>query len=162
MIATKIDIYLFESGFRQEFKSALEHLSTLDLEDSQVIIPKFNENRDNYIFTVWKYHIYIRDKEKITRGPFEFFVLDNNDKMVGFFRGIKSKEYISFNLVYIIEDYRGYGIASDIYRYFLDNNITIKSDKEITYGTHSIYLNLFDEGYTGIIYDSGQVGLMKT
>lgn len=160
MITTNINTYIFESRFREEFKSALEELSTLDLEDSQVRIPKFNEDKDSYMFSFWKYHVYLRHKEEIKIGPFEFFILDNDDEVVGFFRGAKSKDYISFNLVYILEDYRGYGIASDVYKYFLNKGITIKSDTEITHGTQSLYLNLFDEGYKGVIYDSGRVGLM--
>ncbi len=89
-------------------------------------------------------------------------VIENNDgEVIGFIRGTKSEFVISFNLIHIKEDYRGNGIGSEIYQEFLDVGYIVKSDKEITYSTYSVYDKLALYGYTPIIFNDGRVGLKK-
>ena len=145
-----------------EFKETLENLTTLDLEDDQVRIPIYDEDTDAYLFQVYKYYIHIRKKDDMpTSGPFELFILDVNDDVIGFIRGTKNPSTMSFNLVYINPNNRGWGIATDIYEYFLNHGYTIKSDTEITHGTHALYLKLVNSGYNPMVFDDGTVGVKK-
>jgi hypothetical protein len=94
-------------------------------------------------------------------GPFELFILNVNDDVIGFLRGIKNPTTISFNLVYLNEDNRGWGIATDIYEYFLNKGYIIKSDSEITQTTQGLYLKLVNMGYKPLVFDDQRVGLKK-
>jgi GNAT superfamily N-acetyltransferase len=146
----------------EDFKEALLNLATLDLEDDQVRIPKFDDETDSYIFQVGKTYIYVRNREELpSSGPFELFLLDVNDEVIGFIRGTKKGHEISFNLVYLEPERRGWGIGYDIYEYFLNNGYTIKSDSEITDGTYSLYLKLLKAGFKPLVFDDGRVGLTK-
>ena len=146
----------------EDFKEALEDLTTLDLEDDQVRYPPFNEDMDSYIIQVGKVYLHIRNEDELPNsGPFELFILNVKDEVIGFIRGTKKDKTISFNLFYILPEERGMRIGSDIYKYFLNNGYTIKSDDEITYSTQSLYLNLLKEKFKPIIFDDGRVGLKK-
>ena len=166
-IATTIREYLnkqqnVENEDIENFKEALLNLATLDLEDDQVRIPTFNEETDSYIFQIGEIYIHIRNKDELPiSGPFELFILDVKDDVVGFIRGTKNNKLISFNLIYLTPEKRGWGIGYDIYKYFLDNDYTIKSDDEITDGTYSLYLKLLNNGYKPIVFDDDRVGLKK-
>lgn len=145
-----------------DFKEALLNLTTLNLEDDQVGIPQFNEETDNFIFQLEKNYIYIRQRDELpTSGPFELFILNVDDEVIGFIRGTKNPTTISFNLIYITPENRGLGIGPEIYEYFLDSGYTIKSDNEITDATYSVYLKLLNKGYTPLVFDNGTVGLKK-
>lgn len=166
-IATTIQEYLkehldLEDDNYENFKDVLLNLSTLDLEDDQVRIPLFNGETDSYLFQIGKTYIYIRNRDEMRdTGPFELFILDNNDEVIGFVRGTVKNKIISFNLFYLLPEKRGYGIGYDIYEYFLNNDYTIKSDKEITEGTYSLYLKLLKNGFTPIVFDNERVGFKK-
>ena len=147
---------------KEEFEEELENLSTLDLEDDQVRIPSFNEETDDYILKVYDVYIHIRNRDKLpTSGPFELFLLDIDDNVMGFIRGTKNENIISFNLIFLLDEYRGWGRGSDIYKHFLDNGFIIKSDTEITSSTFSLYTNLVEDGYKPLIFDDGCVGIVK-
>lgn len=151
-----------ETDIEEEFKRALDELTTLDLEDDQVRIPQFNEDTDTYIIQVGKVYLHIRNRDELPQsGAFELFILNVKDEVIGFIRGTKKDNIISFNLFYIFPEERGMRIGSDIYKYFLNNGYTIKSDDEITDSTQSLYLNLLKEKFKPIIYDDGRVGLKK-
>jgi len=146
----------------EDFKEALSNLATLDLEDDQVMLPSFNDETDPFIFQIGKIYIYVRNRDELPiSGAFELFVLDINDNVIGFIRGTKNNKLISFNLFYLIPEKRGWGIGYDIYEYFLNNGYTIKSDSEITDGTHNLYLKLLNNGFKPIVFDNGRVGLKK-
>lgn len=152
----------YEVVNEEQFEEALTDLATLDLEDDQVRIPVFDEDRDSYIFQVGKIYIHIRDRDEIpSAGPFELFILDVKDQVIGFIRGTVSNKIISFNLIFINEENRGWGIGSDIYEYFLNDGYIIKSDDEITNSTYSLYMKLLKKGYTPLIFNDGRVGLKK-
>jgi hypothetical protein len=152
----------FENDNVEDFKEALLNLATLDLEDDQVVIPSFNEDTDSYIFQIGKIYIYVRNRDELPNaGPFELFILDINDEVIGFIRGTKNNKLISFNLFYLNNEKRGWGIGYDIYEYFLNNGYTIKSDDEITDGTHNLYLKLLNNGFKPIVFDDDRVGLKK-
>jgi hypothetical protein len=157
--------YLFENVENNDvenFKDMLLNLATLDLEDDQVRIPSFNENTDNYLFTINETLIYVRNRDELPiSGPFELFILDFNDNVIGFIRGTKRDKLISFNLVFLIPENRGRGIGYDVYKYFLNNGYTIKSDDEITDGTYSLYLKLLGDGFKPVVFDDDRVGLKK-
>jgi hypothetical protein len=145
-----------------DFEEALDNLTTLDLEDDQVRIPEFNEDTDTYIFQIYKHYVHIRKKDELpSSGPFELFILNVNDDVIGFLRGTKNPTTISFNLVYLNEDNRGWGIATDIYEYFLNKGYIIKSDSEITQATQGLYLKLVNMGYKPLVFDDQKVGLKK-
>ena len=153
---------ILENEQLQSFQDALLDLATLDLEDDQVRIPTFDEETDPYIFQVGKMYIHVRKKDDLpSSGPFELFILDVNDDVIGFVRGTKNPTMISFNLIYIQPEKRGWGLGPDLYRYFLNSGYTIKSDSEITDGTYSVYMKLAKEGYTPLVFDDGTVGLKK-
>jgi hypothetical protein len=65
-------------------------------------------------------------------------------------------------MIQIDENYRGRGIGSEFYRYWLDKGVSIKSDKEITEGTAAIYQKLAREGYRMDIQDNRAVLLPKS
>jgi GNAT superfamily N-acetyltransferase len=76
----------------EDFKNALSDLATLDLEDDQVRIPKFNEETDPFIFQIGNTYIHIRNRNEMPQsGPFELFILDIDDDVIGFIRGTKKK-----------------------------------------------------------------------
>jgi predicted GNAT family acetyltransferase len=140
----------------QEFEDQLEKQNTLDLEDDQVQIPSFNKNKDHYIDTliVGEAHLMLRNGEDIrSYGPHEFFIVDNDDVVIGFVRLTKNPSEISINLIYINDDYRGRGIATEFYKFWLDKGISIKSDKEISSGTEAVYTSLVRQGYNFDIKD---------
>lgn len=144
----------------EEFTDALLNLYTLNLEDDQVVLPKFDKNLDHYIFQIDNVFIHARRREALpTAGPFELFILDSDDDIIGFIRGTKNNKNISFNLVFINPDSRGFGIGTSIYEHFLDDGYTIKSDDEITEGTYNLYLKLAESGYTPLVFPDGRVGL---
>lgn len=146
----------------EQFEDALSKLATLDLEDDQVRIPTLNDELDSYIFQIGKIYIYIRNKDDMpSSGPFELFILDVDDDTIGFIRGTVSNKVLSFNLIYLIPEKRGWGYGYDIYEHFLNDGYTVKSDSEITDGTYSLYLKLLKNGFTPIIFDDGRVGLKK-
>jgi len=146
----------------ERFNDALLNLLTLDLEEDQVRIPKFNEETDFFIFQIGKVYIHIRNRHEMpVSGPFELFVLDINDDVIGFIRGTKKEKLISFNLIYLMSEKRGYGIGYDIYEYFLNNGYTIKSDSQITDGTYGLYLRLLKNGFKPIFFHDNRVGLHK-
>jgi hypothetical protein len=149
---------------RVEFKDALLDIATLDLEDNQVKFPKISGRKQNLLFSGNMYNLYVLDKKNITTrtsGPFELTIEDNDNKVIGFVRGTHSKGIISFNLIYIKEEYRGSGIGTDIYEKFLEAGHIIKSDTEITDSTFSLYDNLTISGYKPLIFDDKRVGLKK-
>jgi site-specific DNA-cytosine methylase len=133
-----------------DFKKQLEKQQTLDLEEDQVSIPKFNDKTDNFVDTLisGKAHLMVRNKEDVSEyGPHEFFILDNNDNPIGFSRLTKTPKEVSINLIKINEDYRGQGIGSKFYKYWLDKGLSVKSDKEITNDTQALYSSLARQGY---------------
>lgn len=148
---------------KSEFNEKLEELQTLDLEDDQFTMPKFNAAKDKLVDTFAdEAHLMVRGKDAISPfGAHELFIVDNDDKPIGFVRLTKSPEQISINMIYIDEDYRGRGIGSDFYRYWLDKGVSIKSDKEITDGTAAIYQKLASEGYGMDIQDDRAVLLPR-
>jgi hypothetical protein len=146
----------------EDFKDALLSLATLNLEDGQVRYPAFNKETDGYLFDVDYASIYIRNKKEMSnRGPFELFILDEDENQIGFIRGTKSGTVISFNLIFLSEESRGSGIGTSIYEHFLDSGFTMKSDSEITDSTYSLYLKLLGMGYTPMVFEDGRVGLKK-
>lgn len=151
---------------KEEFEDALGELATLDLEDDQVIIPRFNGKTDPYIFyiTAWRagdIYVHIRNRNGIPEsGAFELFLL-NDDETIGFMRGTKKDKIISFNLAFVLPEERGKGIGSAIYEYFLNDGYIIKSDTEISDGTYTIYDRLTYDGFKPIVFEDGTVGLIK-
>jgi len=140
----------------QEFENQLEKQNTLDLEDDQVHIPFLNKNKDHFIETliVGEAHLILRNGEDIKNyGPHEFFIVDNDDNVIGFVRLTKNPSEISINLIYINDDYRGRGIATEFYKFWLDKGVSIKSDKEISSGTEAVYTSLVQQGYNFDIKD---------
>lgn len=154
------NIHDSESISLQEFEDQLEKQNTLNLEDDQVIIPNFVKNKVHFVDTliVGEAHLMLKDREQIQPyGPHEFFIVDNDDNVIGFVRLIKNPIQVSVNLIYINDDYRGRGIAKEFYKYWLDKGITVKSDKEITDATQAVYLSLVKQGYGFDIQDDRAV-----
>ena len=144
----------------EEFEDRLLDLATLDLEDGQVRYPR--EGDKSYLSGGNNYDLYILNRDSLpSSGAFELIITDNDDESIGFIRGTKNKEWISFNLIHIQEEARGLGIGTDIYEKFLDSGLIIKSDKEITDDTYSMYHRLLSYGYIPIIFTDGRVGLKK-
>lgn len=139
-----------ESVSLQDFENQLEKQNSLNLEDDQVYIPTFNKNKDHFIDTliVGEAHLMLRNGEEVKNyGPHEFFIVDNDDNVIGFVRLTKSPTEISINLIYILPEYRGMGIASEFYKFWLDHGVSVKSDKEISNGTEAVYMSLVRQGY---------------
>lgn len=139
-----------ESISLQEFENQLEKQNTLDLEDDQVVIPYLNKNKVHFIETliVGEAHLMLNNCEEIQPyGPHEFFIVDNDDYVIGFVRLTKNPSEVSINLIYIKDDYRGRGIAKEFYKFWLDKGVSVKSDKEITGGTEEVYKSLVKQGY---------------
>lgn len=146
---------------KEEFKDALLDLATLSLEDDQVRYPKFDNKNKSYLFGGSNYDLFVLNKNGLQeRGPFEM-IIEQDNEVIGFMRGTKkANKTISFNLVHIKDEYRGNEIGTDIYQEFLNDGYTIKSDKEITDSTYSVYLKLLSYGYRPIVFDDDTVGLL--
>lgn len=146
---------------KEEFDDAVLELATLELEDDQVRYPKTDDRSKNYIYGGDKYNLMILDRSKIPdAGPFEMSIEDDNGAQIGFLRATISDNAISINLIHVKPENRGFGIGQDIYEYFLKSGYVVKSDKEITDSTYSIYTKLADTyGYDRILFDDGRVGL---
>lgn len=143
-----------------EFEAKLEELQTLDLEEDQFNMPRFNHENDNLVETliVGEAHLMVRGKDEISPyGAHELFIVDNDDNPIGFVRLTKSPEQISINMIHINEDYRGRGIGSEFYRYWLDKGVSVRSDKEITDSTAAVYMKLAKEGYAASVEDGRAV-----
>lgn len=139
-----------ESISLQEFENQLEKQNTLNLEDDQVIIPNFDKNKVHFMDTliVGEAHLMLNNREEIQPyGPHEFFIVDNDDYVIGFVRLTKNPSEVSIKLIYIKDDYRGRGIAKEFYKFWLDKGVSVKSDKEITSGTEEVYKSLVKKGY---------------
>lgn len=146
----------------EEFLDALLNLNTLNLEDSQVGYPNVQNKNESYLLGGNNYDLYILNRNELPEsGPFEIFIKNDDNDIIGFIRGTKSNKTISFNLIHIQEEYRGSGIGTDIYEKFLNDGYVIKSDKEITDDTYSMYDRLLRYGYKPIVYKDGRVGLVK-
>lgn len=147
----------------KEFESALSDLATLDLEDNEVRYPKIDGKKYTSLFSVKGAFLYLLGRTALPEsGPFEIMIENIDDDIIGFIRGTKNKNIISFNLIHIKEDYRGRGIGSDIYEEFLSNGFIIKSDSEITDSTYSIYYKLVKYyDYIPLLFDDDCVGIMK-
>lgn len=140
----------------EEFEDQLEKQTALDLEDDQIQIPPFDKNRVHLVGTLitGEAHLMLRNREKIdSYGPHEFFIVDNDDNVIGFVRLTKNPHEISINLIYILDEYRGRGIATEFYKFWLDNGISVKSDNKISDGTQSVYKSLVRQGYKFDIKD---------
>lgn len=162
-IITSLYEYLGEYKIvdKTEFEDALLDLSTLDLEDDQVRYPSTNNINKTLLFVGKNYDLYILEREELPiSGAFEIMIEDG-DEIIGFIRGTKNKEIISFNLIHIKEEYRGKGIGTDIYEKLLNEGFIIKSDTEITDSTYSLYSKLVVYGYIPLIFNDGCVGLKK-
>ena len=164
-IKTTLFEYLKESYSitnKEDFEDKLLDLATLDLEDDQVRYPNLSNKEQNHLFGGNTYDLYIINRESLpSSGPFEISIENNDGDVIGFIRGTKSDDIISFNLIHIKEEYRGSGIGTEIYEKFLNDGYIIKSDKEITDSTYSIYTKLVLYGYTPIVFDDGRVGIKK-
>jgi hypothetical protein len=165
IIKESIKKYLNESYNivdRSDFKDALLDLATLDLEDGQVRYPKIEGRKQKHLFGGNSFDLYILDRDTLpSSGAFEIIIENNDNDIIGFIRGTKGGNIISFNLIHIKEDYRGSGIGTEIYEKFLNSGYVIKSDNEITDSTYSLYDKLVVYGYKPIIFDDGRVGLKK-
>ena len=143
----------------QDVENALEALQTLELEDDQVRIPEFNPDTDEIIDKLERgVFIYGKNSAEIREvGPQELFLLDSDDEIMGFVRLTKNKKQASINLIYLKENFRGYGYGSNFYKYFLDKGVNLKSDSEITGGTMGLYKSLIRQGYPYKIDSKGRV-----
>ena len=143
----------------QDVENALEALQTLELEDDQVRIPEFNPDTDEIIDKLEPgVFIYGKNSAEIREvGPQELFLLDSDDEIMGFVRLTKNKKQASINLIYLKENFRGYGYGSNFYKYFLDKGVNLKSDSEITGGTMGLYKSLIRQGYPYKIDSKGRV-----
>lgn len=154
----------YQVADKEEFKDALLDLATLDMEDDQVGYPRFEGKNQNYLSGGKGYDLYVLNRESLPgSGPFEILIREDvGDEVIGFIRGNKGGDVISFNMIYIEDEYRGQGIGMDIYENLLKEGFIIKSDKEITDSTYSVYSKLVEHyGYTPLIFDDGRVGLRK-
>ena len=117
-------------------------------------------NARNYLFGGNNYDLYLIEREELPiSGSFEV-VIEADDQFIGFIRGNKKDIIISFNLIFIVEEYRRKGIGTDIYEKLLNKGYIMKSDSEITDNTYSIYYNLVNyNDYTPLIFNDGSVGI---
>jgi hypothetical protein len=152
----------YEEVDQETFEEALLDLATLDLEDDQVGYPNFDKLSQSYLTGGRGYDLYMLRKDDLpSSGPFEIMITnDKDDEPIGFIRGTKRENIISFNLIHIMDEHRGYGIGSDIYIKLLNDGNIIKSDDEITDATYSLYKNL-SKKYTTLLFNDGSVGLKK-
>lgn len=147
---------------KEVFNDHLLDLTTLDLEDEQVRYPSTNNRKLSHLFSDHNYDLYVLDRSELpSSGAFEIIITNNSDEIIGFIRGIKGSNIVSFNMIHINPNYRGSGIGSSIYTHFLNRNMIIKSDKEITDATYSVYDKLVRNGYKPLVFLDGSVGLMK-
>lgn len=145
---------------KDTFEDALLDLATLDLEDDQVRYPKVDDAA--YLFSGKIYDVFVNNRDELPNsGPFELIIEDNDEQYIGFARATKGNDVVSFNMIHIKDEYRGKGIGTDIYEWFLDNGYIIRSDDEITDMTYSMYTRLESYGYTPILFSDGRVGLKK-
>lgn len=142
----------------EEFDDAALGLATLDLEDDQVRYPKLDDKKETSIGGGTNYDLYILDRDRIPdAGPFEISIQDGGDA-IGFIRATVADKILSINLIHLAADRQGEGIGTEIYRQFLDDGYTIKSDSEITDATYSLYQRLAKD-YQPLIFGDGRVGL---
>jgi ribosomal protein S18 acetylase RimI-like enzyme len=146
-----------------DFKSALLDLATLDMEESQVGYPNLNGKKFKYLFGVNNFSLYLINRDELPlSGPFEITIDNPLDETIGFIRGTKSDNIISFNFIHILEEYRGMGIGTSIYEEFLNLGYIIKSDSEISDYTYAIYDKLVRfYGYEPLIFGDDTVGMRK-
>lgn len=157
-----ISQYLLENNHIQKFKKYLSILNNIHLHDDQVHIPPFNIHSDHFLFQLNQSYFHIRNSSHFPiSGPFELFILDINDDVIGFIRGTTHKNIISFNLIYIIPEKRREGLGFNIYTHFLNNNYTIKSDSQISDDTYYLYLKLLNNNFSPIIFHDNTVGFKK-
>ena len=149
---------------KEEFDDAALNIATLDLEDSQVRYPKIEGREQTMVGSGKDYNLYLLDRDKMPEsGAFEISIQDDNGEPIGFIRGTKSNKTISINLIHLQEQNRGKGIGTDIYEKLLDEGYTIKSDKEITDDTYSLYDRLgADKNNEKLVYSDGRIGLRKS
>lgn len=150
------------------FEEALSKLATLDLDDSQIRNGQIDPDDLSFLFGGkyygGSYWLYILNYDDLpSSGSFQIAIKgDDDEEIIGTIRGNKFGNIVSFRFIHINEENRGNGIGTDIYRKFLDSNFIIKSDKEITDSTYSIYYNLARSGdYKPLIFADGRVGLKK-
>lgn len=155
--------YDYKIADKEEFDDLLHDLTTLDLEDDQVIYPKnINDRKQKYLFGGNDYNLLILDRPSLpSAGPFEVVIVNDDDLIIGFIRGTKRDNIISINLIHIKEEHRGRGIGTDIYETLLNDGYIIRSDDEITDATYSIYSGLLYYNYIPIIFNDGRAGLKK-
>jgi hypothetical protein len=152
----------YEEVDKETFEDTLIDLSTLSLEDNQVRYPKIENKTESYLFGGNDYDLYVLDRDSLpSSGSFEIIIKDNDDEIIGFIRGNKKDEIISFKLIHIQENSRGKGIGTDIYEKLLKDNYIIKSDSEITDDTYNMYSKLPYYGYQRLKFNDGTVGLKK-
>lgn len=157
-----ISHHLSENNHIQKFKKYLSNLNTFNFDDDQIQFPSFNPHSDHFLFQLDQSYFHIRNSTQFPNsGPFELFILDINDHVIGFIRGTTHKKIISFNLIYIIPENRREGIGFNLYTHFLNNNYTIKSDSEITDDTYFLYLKLLNNNFSPIIFHDNTVGFKK-
>lgn len=155
-------VKLLNENSDEDFFNALNALNTLDLEDDQVRYPKFNEDEFGTLFSNKDCDVYLIKREEIpSSGSFECVIFNNDEEVIGFFRANTKNKIVSINLIHIQEYFRGLGIGTKIYEFFLENGYTIKSDTEITDSTVAMYERLYKSGYKPIVFDDGRVGLKK-
>jgi hypothetical protein len=148
----------------ETFEDALLDLRILDLEDTPRKLD-YDGEKISFLFSGKGYFANILRADGLPQsGPFEIMIEDDGtEEPIGFARGTKSGQIISFNMIHIDEDRRGEGIGTDIYENLLERGYIIKSDKQITDGAYSIYSNLAEHGgYIPLIFDDGRVGVKKT
>ena len=147
---------------KEEFDDVLLNLATLDLEDSQVRYPRMDGKKNGHLFGGNEYDLYVLNRPKLpSSGPFEIGIENNDGEVIGFIRGTKLKNIVSFNMIHIQEENRGNGIGTDIYEKFLNSGFIMKSDSEITDDTYSMYDKLVSYGYKPLLFNDGRVGLVK-
>lgn len=154
---------LGKTATKEEFDDATLNLATLDLEDSQVVYPKVEGKVQTTIGGGKNYNLLLLDRKEMPEsGPFEISIQDDNGEPIGFIRGTKADKTISINLIHLQEENRGKGIGTDIYEQLLDEGYTIKSDKEITDATYSLYTRLGNnENYERLVYNDGRIGIRR-